>query len=277
MAVASGNGGCTIGVSWPACLSTALAVGAVFDDEICTLPAPWPFDCASTKMSYGKGQCMASGCEQDTKKDRITCYTDSGDKLGVFAPSDCAKTTKMGGGYEDCFNGTSAATPYVAGAAALLSQAYPYLGASAIRAALEHTGNPRTDGRNGITRNRIDVLAAFDYLATYCIAPGPPQGLAPSASLACGAGTYTLTWGGGGSADTYRVERSRTPDFANSEVSTTTATSLALTFTAEAPATLYHRVRAERECGSYSPWSSVATVPYYPACPHQPRRHLRQS
>lgn len=274
--VASGNGGCSLGVSWPACMSNALAVGAVYDDEICTVPAPWPIDCLSTELSFGEGQCMASGCSQDTKADRITCYSDSGDKLGVLAPSHCAKAPKKGGGYEDCFGGTSAAAPYASGVVALLAQAYPYLGPAALRKALEGTGNPRTDARNGVTRNRVDARAAYDYLATYCVVPGLPQGVAPSADFVCRTGSYTLSWGAGGSADTYRVERSSSSLFTTPEVFTTTDTSQPMTVTGAKAVTLYHRVRAERSCGSYSPWSAVATVSFQPECAYQPRRHLRR-
>ena len=172
--VASGNGGCKNGVSWPACMSAALAVGAVYDDEICMDPVPMPFGCQSTRISFGESQCMSDGCSQNTKSDRITCYTDSGSKLGVWAPSHCAKAPKKGGGYDDCFGGTSAAAPYTSGVAALLAEAYPRHLPAALRAALEQTGNPRLDARNNLTRNRVDALAAFDFLAGYCTPPPTP-------------------------------------------------------------------------------------------------------
>lgn len=272
--VAAGNGGCSTGVAWPACLSSALAVGAVYDDEICMDPIPTPFGCLSTQISFGKGQCMRDGCSQDTKADRITCYSDSGTKLGVWAPSHCAKTPKKGGGYEDCFGGTSAAAPYTAGVAALLAQAYPGHGPAALRKALEETGKARTDSRNSITRNRVDALAAFNYLASYCAPPDPPAGFRADPAGICESRSATLSWGAVATTDVYRVQRSTTADFLIVEETVTASTSLVITHTAAAPTTVYYRVRAERGCSSHSPWSATTALPYAPQCGRTVRRHL---
>ena len=99
---------------------------------------------------------------------------------------------------------------------------------------------------------------------------------ANGADFVCRTGSYTLSWGAGGSADTYRVERSSSSLFTTPEVFTTTDTSQPMTVTGAKAVTLYHRVRAERSCGSYSPWSAVATVSFQPECAYQPRRHLRR-
>lgn len=272
--VAAGNGGCSKGVSWPACLSSALAVGAVYDDEICMDPIPSPFGCMSTRISFGEGQCMRDGCSQDTKADRITCYSDSGTKLGVWAPSHCAKTTKKGGGYEDCFGGTSAAAPYTAGVAALLAQAYPQHGPASLRMALEQTGKPRTDDRNSLTRNRVEALAAFNYLASYCAPPDPPASLVSNPAGLCESRSATLTWGTVASADDYRVERSLTPDFATVQETIVAGTTLVVSHSAGVPTTVYYRVRAERACDSHSAWSTPVALPYSPQCGRAVRRHL---
>ncbi|MBP7798720.1 MAG: S8 family serine peptidase [Thermoanaerobaculaceae bacterium] len=271
---AAGNGGCSRGVAWPACLSTALAVGAVYDAEICMDPIPVPFMCLSTQMSFGEGQCMRDGCVQNTKADRITCYSDSGTKLGVWAPSHCAKTARKGGGYEDCFGGTSAAAPYTAGVAALLAQAYPLHGPAALRKALEQTGKARTDDRNSITRNRVEALAAFDFLASYCGPPEPPTDFRGDPVGICPGGSATLSWNAVGTPDAYRVQRSLTPDFSIVEETVTASNSLVITYAAATPATLYYRVRAERACGSHSLWSTTAALPYAPQCGRTVRRHL---
>lgn len=272
--VAAGNGGCSTGVAWPACLSTALAVGAVYDDEICMDPIPTPFGCLSTRISFGEGQCMRNGCSQDTKADRITCYSDSGTKLGVWAPSHCAKATKKGGGYEDCFGGTSAAAPYTAGVAALLAQAYPLHEPAALRKAIEQTGKARTDDRNSITRNRVEALAAFSFLASYCGPPDPPSGLRADPAGICEGRSATLSWGAVGSTDLYQVQKSATADFSIVEETVTASNSLVITHAAATPTTLYYRVRAERSCGSHSPWSTTAALPYAPQCGRTVRRHL---
>lgn len=272
--VAAGNGGCSRGVAWPACLASALAVGAVYDDEICMDPIPSPFGCLLTQISFGKGQCMRDGCSQDTKADRIACYSDSGVKLGVWAPSHCARAPKKGGGYEDCFGGTSAAAPYTAGVATLLAQAYPGHGPAAIRKALEETGKARTDDRNSITRNRVEAPAAFDYLASYCVPPDPPAGVRADPAGLCASRSATLSWSAVATADAYRVQKSVTADFSNLEETVGTGTSLVLSHAATAPGKLYCRVRAERACGSFSPWSAVVALDYAPECGRTVRRHL---
>ncbi len=183
---AAGNGGCRQGVAWPACLSPVVAVGAVYDDELCFDPVPLPFGCLNTTASFGEGQCMTGGCSDETEKNRIACYSDLGEKLGVWAPSHCARAPKKGGGYEDCFGGTSAAAPYVVGAAALLWQAFPYLTPVALAEALETTGTPRRDERNGLTRNRVDLAAAYDFLASTCSPPPPPLSVSFLPPSLCG-------------------------------------------------------------------------------------------
>jgi hypothetical protein len=272
--VASGNGGCSTGVAWPACMSTVLAVGAVYDDEICMDPIPMPFGCQSTRISFEASQCMDDGCSQDTKADRITCYTDSGAKLGVWAPSHCAKAPKKGGGYEECFGGTSAAAPYTSGVAALLAQAYPGLLPVALRAALEQTGRPRIDARNNLTRNRVDALAAFNFLTTYCTPPATPVDVRVDPDGLCEDRTATVSWSGVANADQYRVQRAMSADFADASEVVTTSPSVVVSHEVAAPATIHLRVRAERTCGSLSDWSAGVSVPYVPQCGRQVRRHL---
>lgn len=151
--VAAGNGGCTNGVAWPACLSNALAVGAVYDDTFFA-------------MGFGKGQCMPTGCSDVmVNADDVTCYSDSGEKLDVWAPGSETTAARMSGGTA-AFHGTSAAAPYVAGVAALLSQAVPNRTSDALFAAIRNTGKPVTDRRNNIniTRNRVDALQALQAL-----------------------------------------------------------------------------------------------------------------
>jgi len=272
---ASGNGGCSSGVAWPACLSGVLAVGAVYDDELCFDPFPLPFGCLNTSASFGSGQCMEAGCSDTTEKDRITCYTDSGEKLAVFAPSHCAKVPKKGGGYEECFGGTSAAAPYVAGAAALLFEAYPHLVPLAVADALRTTGRPRADRRNGVVRNRVDVAAAFSALAP-CTACGTVQEVRFSAPTLCGEQRGVLSWQGGVGAERFRVQASFSPDFGQVWEGVTPGTSLEVETPPGKGGRLYLRVRGEKACGAVSPWASPPPVPYQATCGLGVRRHLRQ-
>ncbi len=157
---ASGNGGCTNGIVLPACVSNALAVGAVYDAAV-------------GARFLGRAQCLPTGCSDGTPAaDQVTCYSDSGDRLDVLAPSDCAQAPRKGGAYFACFNGTSAAAPYASGVAALLFGAEPLRGPVEVKAAMRSTGTPITDARNGLTRNRLDAPAALASLRS------APQGSA---------------------------------------------------------------------------------------------------
>lgn len=267
--VASGNGGCSGGVAFPACISSAMAVGAVYDDEICTLPAPPPFDCFSHSMSFSPDQCRSS-CTDDTKADRIACYTDSGDQLDVWAPSHCARTPKKGGGLEDCFGGTSAAAPYVSGVAALLAQARPGFTATGLRAALRDTGKAINDGRNGITRNRVDAAAALAMVES-CDTPAAPDSLTLGATSACDGVTVSLSWQAVSGAASYVVEVAGDAGFGTDLESHTTATpQLDLVLTGTTPRTVFLRVRAVASCGTASPVSPVAQVAFTGGCVTEP-------
>lgn len=157
---ASGNGGCTGGIASPACISTALSVGAVYDADL-------------GFKAFGAGQCTRFGCsDAKTGADVVECFTDSGDRLDVFAPSHNATTAAKGGGLLTSFGGTSAAAPYVSGVAALLAQAVPSATLAELKAALRETGKPIADTRNGIVRNRVDALAALGALRSLA-GPGP--------------------------------------------------------------------------------------------------------
>jgi hypothetical protein len=156
---ASGNEGSLNGINRPACISGAIAVGAVYDADI--------------------GPFLSSICpDLFTAADQITCYSNSGHPLDILAPSHCAHTPQPGGGYDTCFGGTSAASPYAAGVAALLLQARPNTTPAQLRTALRASGKPITDV-NGITRNRIDAVDAYNLLAP---STGP---CVPSATTLC--------------------------------------------------------------------------------------------
>jgi subtilisin family serine protease len=138
---ASGNDEYINGVSMPACLTRTIAVGAVAD---------------STFVSQACGPVTA---------DTIMCYSNSGFPLDILAPSECARTPAPGGGYNNCFNGTSAATPYAAGVAAQLLSVVPGSSPAEILVSLGFSGVPLTDV-NFITRNRIDAVDAYAILSS---------------------------------------------------------------------------------------------------------------
>lgn len=164
---ASGNGGCTNGIVYPACVSNTLAVGAVYDAAV-------------GPRFLGRAQCLPSGCSDGTPAaDQVTCYSDSADRLDVLAPSHCAEAPRKGGGYNTCFGGTSAAAPYASGVAALLFSAEPLRGPAEVKVAMRSTGAPITDARNGFTRNRLDAPAALASLRTAPQGPARAELLVP--------------------------------------------------------------------------------------------------
>jgi subtilisin family serine protease len=120
---AAGNGSVTTGISAPACVSSAIAVGATTD----TGEAVW-------------------------------VKSNSGPPLDLFAPgTNITSSIPLSLGTYASRSGTSMATPHVVGAFAVLRQADPAASVSTLAAALEGTGLPVTDTRNGLVRPRIQV------------------------------------------------------------------------------------------------------------------------
>ena len=140
--VAAGNEGYTTGVSSPACVNAALAVGAVYDNNVGGIA--W-------------GTCP----DATTAADQVTCFSNSSPLVELLAPG--ALTTSSGpGGGTLTEGGTSQAAPHVAGAAAVLLQARPTLTPDDIIAVLAATGNPVADRKNGVVVPRINLRAAVD-------------------------------------------------------------------------------------------------------------------
>ena len=181
--VAAGNhaysGGSFVnGVSSPACTPGALAVGAVYDN------APG----VTYNWGSAPNQCSDSGIVAD----KITCFSQSASYLGMLAPGALISA----GGY--IMGGTSQATPHVAGAVAVVAAANPSSTVSVRECALTTTGPTITDTRNGVTKHRLDVLAAAQSAVSNCGANNPTPSmstLSPSSATAGGPG-FTLTVNG---------------------------------------------------------------------------------
>ena len=131
---ASGNSGSATGISIPACLSGVISVGMTGD---------------------GSGSAAF-----DVVDDR----SNSASNLDLLAPGD--KITGAGTAPNGLYanSGTSFASPHVAGAFAVLKSAVPTATNAQILTALKETGKPITDTRNGLTRPRIEVYEALQYL-----------------------------------------------------------------------------------------------------------------
>ncbi len=173
--VSSGNDGYCDSISIPACISSVIAVGAVFDVAFGSVS--WCLDrtsCAAVSGPCGMGNRIATDI---TAADRVTSYSSTADFLGLLAPAHQAHTTDMigAGGYSadnytPDFGGTSASSPYAAGAVAALQSAARsnlgrYLTAAEVRALLTNTGDPISDVKAPqITKPRVNLGRAIETL-----------------------------------------------------------------------------------------------------------------
>jgi len=142
-AIAAGNEGFTNGLSSPACVPTAVSVGAVYDGNT----GGWGF----------------SNCTDATSAaDKVTCFSNSANYLTVLAPG--AQVTA--GGYT--MFGTSQATPHIAGTAAVLRAPIPFSMETVDQTInrMTTTGVPVLDSKSGIITPRIDLLAAVNNAST---------------------------------------------------------------------------------------------------------------
>lgn len=127
--VASGNDSDTTGISSPACIKNAIAVGASWDNQ-----------------------------------DRLALFSNTGSSLDIFAPGRRITSCKMGGGAVT-YDGTSMASPHVAAVMALLRQNNPAITSVEAENALETSPVSITDSRNGISRPRVDCVGAINAQA----------------------------------------------------------------------------------------------------------------
>ncbi len=135
---AAGNDGTVGTISAPAALSNVIAVGALYDTS-----------------------------------SQVASYSDSSALVDILAPADPVYTTDIvgvlgydPGDYYDSFNGTSSATPFVAGAVASIQSAawqrlHRYLTPAEVRTLLVSTGDPVNDSKSGLVTPRINLGAAL--------------------------------------------------------------------------------------------------------------------
>jgi subtilisin family serine protease len=140
---ASGNDGSAAGMRAPACIASAISVGAVWDADV------------GAQSQY----CS----EPTTAADQIACYSNASGTTDLLAPGGVIASAWPGGA-SHMQSGTSEAAPIVTACVAALRQAAPSASPDALEAVLEQTGAPRFDARNGLTYPRVDCAAALRAL-----------------------------------------------------------------------------------------------------------------
>jgi subtilisin family serine protease len=148
---AAGNDGLSNAIAAPACISSAVGVGAVYPGA--EGDVAWQSDSGGTLCA-----------DHSTTADTIVCFSNSASNLALYAPGAFWLAPTRGGALE-LFHGTSAASPAVAGAVALLRQADPALSPTSLASLLRASGRPILDARNGLRVPRIDLLAALQMPA----------------------------------------------------------------------------------------------------------------
>jgi subtilisin family serine protease len=165
----AGNNGYCDAIAWPSCISHVIAVGAVFDASLGTMGyCVDASSCAPNQSTYASCSPNPIAWSYSTTADRETPYSNTAPILGLLAPADMAYTTAKGGSYGN-FSGTSAASPYAAGAAAILQSAAKaklgsFLSPVDLRSILVNTGDTTTDVKINYGKKRVNVEAAINAL-----------------------------------------------------------------------------------------------------------------
>ena len=170
----SGNDGYCDSIAWPACISSVISVGAVYDAAFGTYQPC--VNAASCATKYSGGCSTGYYASDNTAADMVTSYSNTASFLTVLAPSNQCYTTDIigsggysSGDYYSAFGGTSAACPYAAGTVACLQSAAKtirgsYLSPSEVRTILTSTGDNITDGKVAIIKPRINLQRAIDSI-----------------------------------------------------------------------------------------------------------------
>ena len=144
----SGNEGHDDGISFPACIPEVISVGGTYDAAVGS--ASWCLD----------SSCTQTCKDNPTAADQFVCHSNSDELLDLLAPDWRTRTSTIGGGLQNV-GGTSFASPYAAGQAAVLRQADPSLTPAQMRTLLQAHGPLVTNPDNGLQFRRSDLAQAL--------------------------------------------------------------------------------------------------------------------
>ncbi|MHB8915904.1 MAG: S8 family peptidase, partial [Thiobacillus sp.] len=139
--ISSGNDSAPNAISFPACISSAVSVGST------------------------------------TKQNTVASYSNSSAQLALLAPGSSIYSSVSGGGYGTA-SGTSMAAPHVTGVWALMKSAKPSATVTEVLTALQSTGLPITDSRNGLSKPLIQVGGPAGAIAKMVGAANQPPTVA---------------------------------------------------------------------------------------------------
>jgi hypothetical protein len=157
------------GTRMPACIPSVVSVGAVYDDDV--------------------GFFSGYGCNTTLTKDEITCFSQTASFLDLLAPGALIHVAGVNDGATGASaGGTSFAAPHVAGAWAVMAEAFPDATASQILQALKASGQdiqdtrvttetritPRLDLAEALDPDEDGVMHPFDNCLEHPNPPGPP-------------------------------------------------------------------------------------------------------
>lgn len=178
----AGNEGYCDALGSPACLSGVISVGAVYDANVGTQTPCVAAESCLTKHANPDDPDCPYNIEETSAADKVTGYSNSASFLTLFAPSTQCYTLQCsakGSTFNTDFGGTSAASPYAAGAAAALQSAAKaitgnFLTPAQVKTYLATTGKSITDPKATVTKPRVNLQSAMALLksgGTISVAP----------------------------------------------------------------------------------------------------------
>jgi hypothetical protein len=150
--VASGNGHDKSDLDFPACLSSAVSVGAVYD-------ANW-----GSETWCLNSTCTLTCTDAATAVDEVTCFSNSHPQLDLLAPGAIIRSSYLNN-TAAYMSGTSMAAPHATGVAALMLQAKPTATPDELESCMKSSGVQVTDPANGVATPRVDAAGAVNCIA----------------------------------------------------------------------------------------------------------------